>query len=98
MTNWQNDALHEAAGALAQKIGYKRMVIMAPNYQAGKDALAGFKRLFKGQIVEEIYTTLNQTDFAAEMAKIRALKPDAVFQFHPGGSGIAFLKNMRRPV
>ena len=92
VTNWQNDSLHEAAGALAQKIGYKRMVIMAPNYQAGKDALAGFKQFFKGEIVEEIYTTLNQTDFSAEMAKIRALKPEAVFQFHPGGSGIAFLK------
>jgi branched-chain amino acid transport system substrate-binding protein len=92
VTNWQNDGLHEAAGALAQKLGYKRMVILAPNYQAGKDALAGFKRLYKGEVIEEIYTTLNQTDFAAEMAKIRALKPDAVFQFHPGGGGIAFLK------
>src|SRR5262245_44082335 len=92
VTNWQNDALHEAAGALAKKLGYKRMVILAPNYQAGKDALAGFKRLYGGNVVEEIYTTLNQTDFAAEMAKIRALKPDAVFQFHPGGGGIAFLK------
>jgi branched-chain amino acid transport system substrate-binding protein len=94
VTNWQNDALHEAAGALAKKLGYKRMVILAPNYQAGKDALAGFKRLYQGsgEVLEEIYTTLNQTDFSAEMAKIRALKPDAVFQFHPGGGGIAFMK------
>lgn len=92
VTSWQNDNLHESAGALATKIGYKKMVILAPNYQAGKDALAGFKRLYKGEVVEEIYTSLDQTDFAAEFAKIRAAKPEAVFQFHPGGAGIAFLK------
>jgi branched-chain amino acid transport system substrate-binding protein len=92
VTSWQNDTLHESAGALANKLGYKRMVLLAPNYPAGKDALTGFKRTFKGEVIEDIFTSLDQTDFAAEMARIRADKPDAVFQFHPGGQGIAFLK------
>jgi len=92
VASWQNDNLHESAGALAKKLGYKNMVLLAPNYQAGKDAIAGFKRLYGGGVIEEIYTSLDQTDFSAEMAKIRAAKPDAVFQFHPGGQGIAFLK------
>ncbi len=92
VTSWQNDNLHESAGELAKKLGYKRMVLLAPNYQAGKDALAGFRRMFGGEIIEEIFTSLDQTDFSAEMAKIRAARPDAVFQFHPGGQGIAFLK------
>jgi branched-chain amino acid transport system substrate-binding protein len=92
VASWQNDNLHESAGALAKKLGYKRMVLLAPNYQAGKDAIAGFRRLYEGAVAEEIYTSLDQTDFSAEMAKIRALNPDAVFQFHPGGQGIAFLK------
>lgn len=91
-TAWQNDALHEATGALATKLGYKRAVVLAANYPAGKDAIAGFKRFFKGEIVEEIYTRLDQTDFAAEIAKVRSLKPDVVFQAHSGGQGIAFLK------
>jgi len=90
--SWQNDALHESAGELANKLGYKSAFVLAANYQAGKDAVAGFKRLFKGKIVEEVYTKLDQTDFAAEMARIRAAKPDVVYQFHPGGIGIAFLK------
>ncbi|HEY8579491.1 MAG TPA: ABC transporter substrate-binding protein, partial [Beijerinckiaceae bacterium] len=64
----------------------------APNYQAGKDAIAGFKRYFKGEVAGEIYTRLDQTDFAAEMAQIRAASPDVVFQFHPGGLGIAFAR------
>lgn len=89
---WQNDSLHESAGQLATNLGYKTAVILGANYQAGKDALTGFKRLFKGKILEEIYTKLDQTDFAAEMAQIRNAKPDVVYQFHPGGQGITFLK------
>lgn len=88
---WQNDSLHEASGSAAKKLGYKKAVALAPNYQAGKDAIAGFKRNFGGE-VEEIYTQLDQTDFASEMARIRAAGADVVFQFHPGGLGIAFLK------
>jgi branched-chain amino acid transport system substrate-binding protein len=92
VASWQNDSLHAASGALAQARGYKRMVLLAPNYQAGKDAIHGFKTRYQGAVLEEIYTNLNATDFAAEMARIRFLKPDAVYQFHPGGSGIAFIK------
>jgi branched-chain amino acid transport system substrate-binding protein len=90
--SWQNDALHESAGELANKLGFKNAYALAANYQAGKDAVAGFKRMFKGNIIEEVYTRMDQTDFAAEMARIRAAKPDVVYQFHPGGVGIAFLK------
>jgi branched-chain amino acid transport system substrate-binding protein len=92
VVSWQNDNLHEAAGEAANKQGYKRAYILAPNYQAGKDALAGFRRTFKGEIIGESYTRLDQTDYAAELAQIRAAKPDMVFQFHPGGLGIAFVR------
>lgn len=93
---WQNDALHEAAGAAAKKLGYKKAFALAPNYQAGKDAIAGFKRTFGGEIVGEVYTQLGQTDYSAEMAQIRAANPEVVFQFHPGGMGIAFLRQYQQ--
>ncbi|MBL8589600.1 MAG: ABC transporter substrate-binding protein [Methylobacteriaceae bacterium] len=96
VVSWQNDSLHESAGQNATNLGYKRAFILAPNYQAGKDALAGFKRFFKGEIAGEVYTRLDQTDFAAEMAQIRAANPDVVFQFHPGGLGIAFLRQYQQ--
>lgn len=92
VASWQNDTLHESAGINATSLGYKNAFILAPNYQAGKDALAGFKRYFKGDIVEEVYTQLGQTDYAAEIAKIRAAKPEMVFHFLPGGMGINFMK------
>ncbi|MDT4838387.1 urea ABC transporter, urea binding protein [compost metagenome] len=89
--SYQNDVPHEMAGVAANDLGYRKMVILAPNYQAGRDALAGFKRTFKGEVTE-IYTKLNQLDFSVELARIRAQNPDAVFQFHPGGGGINFAK------
>ncbi|MEM9732218.1 MAG: ABC transporter substrate-binding protein [Pseudomonadota bacterium] len=92
VASWQNDSLHESAGVYANELGYKNAYILAPNYQAGKDALAGFKRFFKGEIAGETYTKLGQTDYAAEIAKIRAAKPEMVFQFLPGGMGINFMK------
>jgi branched-chain amino acid transport system substrate-binding protein len=89
---WQNDALHEAAGAYANDAGYKNSFILAPNYPAGQDALTGYKRMFKGALAGEVYTTLGQTDYAAEIAQIRASGADSVFFFLPGGMGISFLK------
>jgi branched-chain amino acid transport system substrate-binding protein len=96
VVSWQNDTLHESGGQNATNLGYKRVFILAPNYQAGKDALAGFKRFFKGEIAGEVYTRLDQTDYAPDMAQIRAAKPDAVFQFHPGGLGIAFIRQYQQ--
>ncbi len=96
VVSWQNDSLHESAGSNANNLGFKRAFILAPNYQAGKDALEGFKRNFKGQIVGEVFTRLDQTDFAAEIAQIRAAKPEMVFQFHPGAAGIAFLRQYQQ--
>ena len=89
---WQNDNLSEVVGQYVQNKGLKNVYLLAPNYPAGKDALAGFKRFFRGQIAGEVYTTLGQSDYAAELATLRAAKPDAVFFFLPGGMGINFLK------
>lgn len=89
---WQNDNLHEAAGAYANKIGYKNSFILAPNYPAGIDGLNGYKRLYKGQLAGELKTKLGQTDYAAEIAQIRASGADSVYFFLPGGMGISFLK------
>ena len=92
---WQNDNLHEAAGAYANSAGYKNSFILAPNYPAGKDALTGYKRFFEGSKAGELYTKLGQKDYAAELAQIRASDADSVFFFLPGGMGISFLKQYK---
>ena len=94
-TSYQNDQNHEVLGKVAQDRGYKRVYLLAPNYQAGKDALAGFKRHYKGEVVEESYVPLNNLDFQSELAKIASLKPDAIFTFMPGGMGVNLVKQYR---
>ena len=91
---WQNDNLHEAAGAHSNASGYGKSFILAPNYPAGKDALTGYKRFFEGDLAGEIYTKLGQTDYASEIAQIRASDADSVYFFLPGGMGISFLKQL----
>jgi branched-chain amino acid transport system substrate-binding protein len=76
--------------------GYKNMVLIAPNYQAGKDTLTGFKRFYKGTIADEIYTGVTQPDFSAELAQIAAKKPDAVYAFFPGSIGINFVRQFQQ--
>jgi len=92
VTSWPNDAFHEAAGKHATDKGYKSTYLIAPNYQAGKDSLTGFKRYYKGKIADEVYTQLGQLDFAAEIAQVRAASPEALYIFLPGGMGINFIK------
>lgn len=94
--SWLTDTMQGSAGQNANSLGYKRAFVLAPNYVAGKDAIEGFKRFFKGQVIGEVYTRLDQTDFAAEMAQIRAAKPDVVFHFHPGALGIAFMRQYQQ--
>src|SRR5690606_19989403 len=89
---FQNDTYAETAALAANQMGVKKMVIMAPNYQSGRDALNGFKRVYEGEIVAEIYTKLDQSDFSVELARIRSLQPEALFTFLPGGTGINFAK------
>jgi branched-chain amino acid transport system substrate-binding protein len=96
LVSWQVDQLAEVFGVHANEKGLKSVYLMAPNYQAGKDFLAGFKRTFKGKIVDEIYTPLNQPDFSAELTQLAAAKPDGVFVFYPGGLGINFVKQYQQ--
>jgi branched-chain amino acid transport system substrate-binding protein len=93
VASFQNDTTPMAMGTYLSKKGVKRVYLMGANYAAGKDMLAGFKRTFKGEIVGEVYTPLPQFDFAAELAEIRAAKPDAVFFFYnAGAASINFVK------
>jgi branched-chain amino acid transport system substrate-binding protein len=91
-TSWQNDDTPEAMGKVMQDQGITDVYLMAPNYAAGKDMLNGFKRSYKGRIVDEVYTRLGQTDYQAEISQLRSKNPKAVFVFYPGGMGISFLR------
>ncbi|MDP9891284.1 branched-chain amino acid transport system substrate-binding protein [Variovorax boronicumulans] len=90
--SYPNDAYHEAAGKFASDKGFKKVALIAPSYPGGKDAASGFKRNFKGAVGDELYTKLGQLDYSAEIAQIRASKPDALYFFLPGAMGVSFIK------
>ena len=92
VSSWPSEAYSEAAGQYITSKGIKNVLFLAPNYQGGKDAATGFKRYFKGKLVDEMYTKLGQLDYAAELSQIRAAKPEALYVFLPGGMGINFIK------
>ncbi len=96
VTSYQNDQVHAVSGKHAQDSGLKKVFLMAPNYQAGRDALAGFKVHYKGEILDEVYVPLNQLDYSAELSRIAAAKPDAIYVFLPGGMGVNFVKQFRQ--
>jgi branched-chain amino acid transport system substrate-binding protein len=92
VSSWPSEAYSEAAGQYITSKGIKNVLFLAPNYQGGKDAATGFKRYYKGRLVDEMYTKLGQLDYAAELSQIRAAKPEALYVFLPGGMGINFIK------
>ena len=95
-TSYNNDQVHSVMGQAAQDEGYKRVFILTPNYQAGRDAVAGFRSRFQGEVVDEVYVPLQQLDFSAELAKIAAARPDALFTFMPGGLGVNLVRQYRQ--
>jgi branched-chain amino acid transport system substrate-binding protein len=91
-TSWQNDQQAEVVGQYAHDKTIDKIMTIAPNYQAGKDFVAGFKRYYKTPTVGELWPALSTTDFSAEIAQIQAANPKAVYAFLPGGLGINFVK------
>lgn len=92
VTSYQNDQNHEVMGAYADAQGFTNVFLLAPNYQAGKDSLAGFKHSYTGDVAGEVFTDLGQLDFSSELAQIAAFQPDALFTFMPGGMGVNLVK------
>jgi branched-chain amino acid transport system substrate-binding protein len=91
-TSWQNDQTPQAMGEYMNQKGVKTAFLIGPNYAAGKDMLAGVASTFKGQVIgQELTKWPDQLDFSAELSKVRAAKPDAVFVFYPGAAGVQFL-------
>ncbi len=98
-TSWQNDQTPMAMGEVLNQLGVKSLYVMAPNYAAGKNMIAGVERTFKGEIVGRDLTKWGkdaQLDFSAELAKAKASGAEGIFVFYPGRAGGAFMKQYQQ--
>ena len=91
----QDDQVHETMGRYASLKGYQQVVTIAPDYEAARDAIAAFRRHFKGQISRELFPKLGQTEFSNEFNQIAEIEPDAIFAFMPGGMGVELVKQFQ---
>ncbi len=91
-TSWQNEQIADATASLVQADGVSSVLLMAPNFQGGKDTVNSFRSAFKGKILDTIMFKLGEADFQADLSLIRSRQPESVVVFAPGAMGIAFLK------
>ena len=95
-TSWQNDQTPQAMAHYMNEKGVKTLYLLGPNYAAGRDMLGGVTSVYKGKVVGQDLTKWpDQLDFSAELSKVRAAKPDALFAFYPGAPGVQFLNAVR---
>lgn len=97
--SWQNDQTPMAMGELLNRKEIDSLYIMAPNYAAGKNMVAGVERVFAGEVRGKDLTKWGkdaQLDFSVELAKARASGAQALFVFYPGKAGGAFIKQYQQ--
>jgi branched-chain amino acid transport system substrate-binding protein len=92
VVSFSNDDWPAAVGKYMSDKGVKSAFFIGADYQAGYEHVGAAMKYFKGKAMGPAYTPLTQLDFAPEIARIRAEKPDAVFAFLVGSGGIAFVK------
>jgi len=98
-TSWQNDQTPMAMGEVFNRLDVNSLYLMAPNYAAGKDMVAGVERTFEGEIAGKDLTKWGadaQLDFSAELAKAKASGADGLFVFYPGAASGAFIKQYQQ--
>ena len=91
-TSWENGQQAEVVGKYARDQKMAKVITIAPNYQAGRDFVNGFRRWYTTPTTGELWPAVNQPDFSSEIAQIQAAGPTAVFAFLPGGMGVNFVK------
>src|SRR5690625_3565757 len=90
--SWQSDTPAEAIGKYLKDKGVQRLSTLTPNFVGGKDKISGLKTFYKGEVVDEVYTPLNQLDFSAELTQVASAGPEAIYVFYPRALGISFVR------
>ena len=96
-TSFANGEVGGAIGEhVAKEVGDGKVYLVGPDYAAGDEFLAGFKKSFEGaggKIAGTQMTPFGKTtNFQPYLQKVRNAKPDAVFAFYAGSEAVTFVK------
>ncbi|GAB2939437.1 ABC transporter substrate-binding protein [Micromonospora polyrhachis] len=104
-TSFRDDESGRALGAYvaSQLVREGKLVIIAPDHPAGRDAVTGLQESFgrtDPRLVEPVIwtdATSNPTPstYRAKITQLTAAKPDAIFCPYGGTAAIAFLRQLR---
>ncbi|WP_432559831.1 ABC transporter substrate-binding protein [Granulicoccus sp. GXG6511] len=100
-TSFTNGGVAEALGPKAkEELGDGSVFLMAPDYAAGKEATAGFKKSFEaagGTIAGEVFTPFGQTtDYQPYLNQVRTSGAKGVYVFYAGAEAVAFVQQFKQ--
>ena len=90
-----SQASHPLGKWLYDVAGYKKLVMIAPNYAMGYEQTGGFARTFVaagGKIVKTLYPPLGAADFGPFLTSFDPTSADAVGAVFAGSDAIKFVK------
>lgn len=80
---------------LYKKKGYRRMIVIAPNYAMGYEQTGGFARTFKesgGRIVRTVYPPLGAPDYGPFLTSLDLSQADVIGVVFAGGDAVRFVR------
>jgi branched-chain amino acid transport system substrate-binding protein len=86
------DAVHEAAGLQMNIDKVRKVAVCGLDIPSTHDATVALKRTFTGEIVGVVQPHHGATSFTDELARLRKLAPDAVYDLLTGGVGVEFVR------
>jgi len=78
---------------------YRRVIVMAADFAGGRHSVEAFMAAFRaagGEIVADIYPPFDTPDFSPYLARIGALRADAVYAWFAGADAVNFVKQYQQ--
>ena len=90
-----SQASHPLGKWLYDKAGYRKLIMIAPNYAMGYEQTGGFARTFTeagGKIVKTVYPPMGAPDFGPFLTSLDLSSADAIAAVFAGSDAIKFVK------
>lgn len=99
-TSFSNGEVSAALGPTVAEEAEGSVYLIAADYAAGKEMVAGFRKTFEaagGKVAGEKYTPFGTTqDFQPYLSAIRKSGAEAVFAFYAGAEAVSFVKQYKQ--